>query len=262
MSRWNWTNQATRGLTILMALAVLVANVEGAERLHASAKAQSQSRSVLTEITAMEVTCAGLEVVTLEVKGRTASGEWGSARKELDPEEYQVESEPFDRYEHDDEGNYITTRHRILYRKGSRAYVAGTVDYTVDRDGDPGGTYVDLSNVSWGFDLKKQNFWVQPRPDRMQPMPRMFRKHDWAGVRFLVPVPLKRFRPEEVRMLVEGRGGVLAGPEGPVSVVLLPDVFTFTGSRPRNTEAEKWIRKGASVLLEKNFPNFKEQPTD
>lgn len=258
-----WSRQVVAGMLSLMALLGLPVCVEAVEESHPPVRVQSQPRSRLTEITAMEVVCEDLETLELQVEGKTASGEVTTESQVLPPEEYQVESKPFDRYAHDDEGDYSSTCHRILYRKGSRTYVAGTVENTRDREGDPAGATVELRNVSWGFDLKKQGFWVHPRPERMMPLPRMFRRRDWRGVRFLIPVPLKRYWPKEVRPLIEGRGGVLVALHGPVDVVLLPDTFTFTRSRPRNAEAEEWIRKGASVLLEGNFPNeHKEQPVD
>lgn len=262
MNRWIWSRHVGVGVLSVMALFGFSRCVKAAEERHAPAHVQSQSKSPLTEVTELNVACEDLETLTLEVEGKTASGERATVSEELPFEAYQVESEPFDRYDNDDEGDYTTACYRIVYREGSRAYVAGTVDNITDREGDPSGTYVELRNVSWGFDLKTQKFWVRARPDRMSPLPRMFRRRDWAGVRFLVPLPLKRFRPEEIRTLIEGRGGVVAGREGPVDAIVLPDVFTFTGSRPRNADAEKWMRKGASVLLEKNFPNSKEQPAD
>ena len=110
----------------------------------------------------------------------------------------------------------------------------------------------ELTNVPWGFDLERQEFWYDATSAGLPRVPVEFGDGNWYETRFWMPLELERFRIEEARALVEVRSGLMVGPGKFAEDVLLPDDVDFIGTRHR--EAETLIRKGAFVLWERNFP--------
>lgn len=73
----------------------------------------------------------------------------------------------------------------------------------------------------------------------------------WKGMRFLVPSTPYLPPSHTVVDGVRRRGGVLAGPEGPVDVVVLPERADL--ARVRHAAAARWIGRGALIMWEAAF---------
>jgi hypothetical protein len=174
-------------------------------------------------------------------------------RHHMLPESFRVEDTPF-KVEKDPRERAEDRFYRILYHNHGKDLIAGVLDYW--ERSSPHNTQLDatLTNVPCGYDPKARKFWVEADPAQMPPVPKHFRvMHRWPGKRFLVPLALEHHGLDLVKSEIEARGGyVVTCPEGPVDVVLLPDDVDFVWTR--NKAAELWVRRGAEVLWEKNFP--------
>lgn len=109
------------------------------------------------------------------------------------------------------------------------------------------------ADIPFDFDLATQTFKI--RSGELVPLPERFRQRGFEGLHVLVPVDLEGLSKQEVEWIVQKRGGSVVGAEGPVDVIVLPDRIDFCphSSRGRNRLAERWIRRGAKVLWERNF---------
>lgn len=196
--------------------------------------------------------------VALIVCGLTATGERAELRHDL-PASYRRAKMYHYKYLADAHDDYWDRCFRLIYHHQGQNFIAGAMVYMTNGESDQGynESFPEIVlTVPWGFDLKTQKFWIHADTDKMVPLPTALRGQNWTGLRFRMPLPLHRFKPEEVRALIEFRGGTVIGAEGPVDVVLLPDRIQFCPNawRSNNTEAAAWIRKGARVLWERNFP--------
>jgi len=197
--------------------------------------------------------------VLMVVRGLTASGRRTSLSQAL-PSAFQMEPDFHHRWVSNPGRGLWDECRRILNRNGAVPHVVGSLVRTVDRS----GKVVRSEGVlgfSWGFDLATRKFWYKYNAAEAPVLPKPFRGENWTGINFRAPLQLVRYDLEEVESIVENWGGTIAGPEGPVDVVILPDSVDFcpTATGSRESEAEKWLRKGARVMWERNFP--KPSPT-
>lgn len=166
----------------------------------------------------------------------------------------ESEEEHHLKYMSDPQDGYWTSCHRVLLAHDGKTYVVGYEE----KDGDSDDDDTDVSStygadIPFDFDLAAQTFRI--RTNDLIPLPTRFRQRNIAGVRFLVPLNLSGLSKGETETLLQGRGGVVVGSEGPVDVVVLPDRVDFcpNSHRSRNRLAERWVRKGARVLWERNL---------
>ncbi|MBI4870804.1 MAG: hypothetical protein HY814_04475 [Candidatus Riflebacteria bacterium] len=73
----------------------------------------------------------------------------------------------------------------------------------------------------------------------------------WSGMKFLIPSTPYLPLPSAVIDGITTRGGSLAGPEGPVDVVVLPEDADL--GRVRHSAAARWIGEGALIMWEGAF---------
>jgi hypothetical protein len=210
------------------------------------------------ELSLLHVSRVASTGIALIARGLTATGECTELRHEL-PTSYRRAQKYHHKYLADANDNYWDRCFRLIYRHRNQDFVAGAMVYMTNGEDDP--DWYDsfpeiIMNVPWGFDVKTQKFWIHADTDKMVPLPTPLRGQSWAGLRFRMPLPLRRFKPEEAQGLIESRGGAVMDAQGPVDVVLLPDSIQFCPNswRSHNTEAATWIHKGARVLWERNFP--------
>ncbi len=189
----------------------------------------------------------------LVASGRTDTGARIEKRRLLS-EKFSIEERHYRISEVDPGEDERTRTHRVLYRHRGRAYIAGAhgkiASYPWVEWASMGGT---LMNVPHGFDVEKQQIWIEPRPEEMPPLPVPFKTRSWKGLRFGIPYGLERFQEQEARAIVELRGGlVVEDCNEPVDVVLIADDTDFMYRR--NELVERWMRQGAQVMWEKDFP--------
>jgi hypothetical protein len=82
----------------------------------------------------------------------------------------------------------------------------------------------------------------------------------WQGMRFLVPSTPYMPPSQTVVDGVQRRGGSLAGPDGPVDVVVLPERADL--KRVRHAAAARWIGRGALIMWEGAFLRTLRTPRD
>lgn len=191
--------------------------------------------------------------VSLHAYGRTSDGS-DVERYHALPKSYRVEREPYAEFLSPD--GWYDRYHRILYNFRGRDLIAGVASYY----GVPewpleewSWERSELTNVPWGYDQEKKGFWIHPSPTDMPPVPIVVRNEaDWKGRLVAIPVELEYFDRRRAREIIEYWGGRLATPEERPEIVLLPDDIDFAWAR--NHEAEVWVRRGAKLLWERNFP--------
>lgn len=206
---------------------------------------------VLTSIIELKTTVSDWGEPTLEATGLTATG-----KKATITEVPDCRSEEVDHVKAmtDLEDGYWTACRRLVYVENGKGYIVGWEE----RDGDSDSDDTDVSSsygadIPFDFDLATQTFKI--RTGELVPLPERFRQRGFEGLHVLVPVDLEGLSKQEVEWIVQKRGGSVVGAEGPVDVVVLPDRIDFCphSYRGRNRLAERWIRRGAKVLWERNF---------
>lgn len=155
----------------------------------------------------------------------------------------------------DPEDGYWGLCYRALYGSGGRFYIIGHRQDVTDFDGDTATMDSSLS-IERGFDVKSMKFWYKIDINKTPVLPVRFKGREWRGVRFLIPARLEDFEREEAALLIERRGGQVVDATGPADVLLLPDRLEFCPGTLRSGHkvAAKWIRDGARVLWERDFP--------
>lgn len=256
---WSW--MAALGLGLIGAWMQVA---EAGELVHMSPSVTSEKATArLTAVTGLSVhTFTATErmgAVTLHAHGTASDGRWTERRLTL-PKSYRIEKEPYAELFLDPGTGFHDHYHRILYRYRGRDLIAGVASY-FGIPGTPAETWdfelAKLTNVGWGYDVKKSQFWIQPDPSDMPWSPTVLREVDWKGRLVALPVDLERYDRMKARGIIESRGGYLARPGEQPDIVLLPDDVDFAWTR--NRDAEAWVRRGAKVLWEKNFPDAGDQ---
>lgn len=240
--------------------ALLVTGSISAEGALASAPANrtpiaisSQPEERLTTVAYLSVDSTLWDRVVLIAAGRTATGA-SIQKKRLLPESFRIEERHYSGVVIDPGEGERTRNYRVLYHHRGRAYIAGRLTKMSTPPwmewNSMGG---ELMNVLHGFDVAKQQIWIEPRPEEMPPVPVPFKGGNWKGLRFGIAHWLERFLEQEAQTIIESRGGhVVKNYNDPVDVALVNDDTDFL--RTRNKMAEHWMRQGAKVLREKNFP--------
>ncbi|MEW6351452.1 MAG: hypothetical protein AB1646_20560 [Thermodesulfobacteriota bacterium] len=227
-----------------------------------SQRAKSSAPSpVLTSVIELRTDSAEDGCISLYATGLTADGKRETLEESQDSQamcEYHL------KYMTDHLDGYWTECHRIILTvEGGNQYIVGYQEYDGDSDDDEDDVnFNDCVTVplDFHFDVKTQKFVIHT--DRLVPLPVRFRERKWTGHRFLVPLNLQGFSKDEMRLIIEARGGQVVGPEGPVDVVVLPNRVDFCPGHwgTRNRIAERWIRNGAKVLWERYLGHPNAQP--
>lgn len=191
--------------------------------------------------------------LVLVARGTTAGGD-RIERREMLPETFRIEKEPYESTPEHVPGAGCEMSYRILLNHQGQDFVAGVVVRTGMCDSFEGLHYVDtrLTNVLWGFDPSTQKFWYDADPRTLPPRPVKFEGRSWKGLLFGLPSKLQRFTKREVKAIVKLRGARVVTWDRKVDVVLLRDDVDFTWTREKM--AEEWMRLGAKVLWERDFP--------
>lgn len=252
MRRSSWKSF---GLALLMSWMSVAGSVvwanEPASHLPVAEASQGKERLVTVDELLVDESYDCLELVT---EGRTPEGERVEKRHRLS-KNYEVSEEHYAEAVVDEEDGYRERYYHIVYHYRGRTFVAGV--HTRFSRGGPESWFEprdwDLTNVPWGFDVSKQRFRIEANPEQMPPMPVPFKGRNWKGLRFGIAGPLERYLVREAKLLIELRGGqVIENPKETVDVVLVADDVDFAWDR--NQKAEAWMRRGAKVLWEKEFP--------
>lgn len=256
----SWTRIAALLMLGLMEIGSWPQVAEAAELRHGVSSVTSVKASArMTSVSGLRVhtftDTESMGAVTLHAYGTASDGRWAERRLTL-PKSYRIEKEPYMEAVLEPATGSTDRYYRILYNFRGQDRIAGVAWYYGNPALPPETWHfhrAELTNVGWGYDLEKREFWIHPNPTDMPPVPIVVREEaDWKGRLVAIPVELEYFDRRRANEIIEYWGGHVAGPGELPEIVLLPDDIDFAWAR--NRDAEAWVRRGAKVLWETNFP--------